>query len=128
MNNVSAIIAGTAALLLTASPAIADPAAPAVKAAPAAATAADMKPGAPLRDIDSAPVGTIVSSTDQTVVVDTGQSKIGVPMTFFQKDDKGLLLKITAKQFNDAAAKAHARSQAQQAQSAAPQQPAQGPH
>ena len=81
---------------------------------PAPATAADVKAGAPLRDMDGAPVGTIVSSTDQAVVVDTGQTKIGVPLTMFRKDDKGLLLGITAKQFSDAVAKAHARSQAQQ--------------
>ena len=66
--------------------------------------------------MDGAPVGTIVSSTDQAVVVDTGQTKIGVPLTMFRKDDKGLLLGITAKQFSDAVVKAHARSQAQQAQ------------
>jgi len=47
-----------------------------------------------------------------------------VPLTIFRKDEKGLLLSITAKQFSDAVAKAHARSQAQ----AQAQQPAQAPH
>jgi hypothetical protein len=118
---ISAIIGG--ALLLVSSAAVAQ-GSPATKAAPVAATAADVKPGASLRDMDGAPVGTIVSSTDQAVVVDTGETKIGVPLTMFRKDDKGLLLSITGKQFSDAVAKAHARAQAQQAQ----QQPAQQPH
>jgi hypothetical protein len=121
MRKISAIIGG--ALLLASSAAIAQ-GSPVTKAAAAPATAADVKAGASLRDMDGAPVGTIVSSTDQAVVVDTGQTKIGVPLTFFRKDDKGLLLSITAKQFGDAMAKAHARSQAQ----AQAQQPAQVPH
>ena len=77
------------------------------------ATAADIKAGAALRDVKGVPVGTIDSLSDQQVVVNTGQTKIGVPLTAFGKDDKGLLLAITAAQFNDAVAKAHARSQAQ---------------
>lgn len=93
---------------------------PKAAASAAAATAADVKAGAALRDSDGAAVGTIVSGSDQAVVVDTGQTKIGVPLSLFKKDDKGLLLGITAKQFNDAVVKAHARAQAQQ------QQPAQG--
>jgi hypothetical protein len=90
------------------------------KAAPA--TAADIKAGAPLRDVDNAPVGMVVSSSDQQVVVDTGQTKIGVPLALIQKDDKGLLLSITGKQFSDAIAKAHARAQAQQQQPATGQE------
>ena len=84
---------------------------PPVKAVPA--TAADIKAGAALRDVRGVPVGTIDSIADQQVVVNTGQTKIGVPLTAFGKDDKGLLLAITAQQFNDAVAKAHARSQSQ---------------
>ena len=38
------------------------------------------------------------------------KTKIGVPLTMFRKDDKGLLLSITGKQFSDAVAKAHARA------------------
>ena len=120
MKKISAIIGG--ALILASSAAFAQ-GSPATKVAVAPATAADVKAGAPLRDMDGAPVGTIVSSTDQAVVVDTGQTKIGVPLTMFRKDDKGLLLSITAKQFSDAVAKAHARAQAQQqAQAQQPQQ------
>jgi len=94
--------------------------APAAKGAPA--TAADAKAGAPLRDVDGAPAGTIVSGSDQQVVVDTGQTKVGVPLSLFSKDDKGLMLSVTAKQFNDAVAKAHARAQAQQQPAPAAQQ------
>jgi hypothetical protein len=125
MKHISLKIAGVLALTLAAAAtASAQPAADKSKPAAAAvsATAADVKAGASLRDVDGAAVGTIVSGTDQSVVVDTGQTKIGVPLNMFKKDDKGLLLGITAKQFNDAIAKAHARAQAQQAQQQ-PQQP-----
>lgn len=113
MKRVSALIAVGLAVSLSANIAPAQP--PASAAQPVAATAADVKPAAPIRDVNGAPVGTIVSGTDQQVVVDTGQTKIGVPLNLFKKDDKGLLLGITAQQFNDAIAKAHARSQAAKA-------------
>jgi hypothetical protein len=93
--------------------------------AAAAATGADIKAGAAVRDSEGAAVGTIVSAADSQVVVDTGQTKIGVPLSLFKKDDKGVLLSVTAKQFNDAIAKAHARAQAQQ--QAQPAQPPQQP-
>lgn len=76
------------------------------------ATAADIKAGAALRDVKGVPIGSIVSVDDKQAVVDTGQTKIGVPLIGFGKDDKGLLLNITADQFNQAIAKAHAKSQA----------------
>jgi hypothetical protein len=129
MKHISMKITGALALSLAAAGAASAQSA-ADKSKPAAtavsATAADVKAGASLRDLDGAAVGTIVSGTDQQVVVDTGQTKIGVPLNMFKKDDKGLLLGITAQQFNDAVAKAHARAQAQQAQ--AQQEPAQQPH
>jgi hypothetical protein len=129
MKRIHATIAGALALCIAAPVAGTPektPAAPASNAV--AATAADVKPGAALRDINGAQVGTVVSSTDQQVVVDTGQTKIGVPLNIFKKDEKGLMLGITAQQFNDAIAKAHARAQAQQqAQQGQPVQPAQQP-
>ena len=65
-----------------------------------------------------------MSASEQSVVIDTGQTKIGVPLSLFSKDDKGPTLTITADQFNQAVAKAHARAEA--AKAAAPQaQPAQ---
>lgn len=89
------------------------------------ATAADIKAGEPVRDVKGVPLGTIaalapnevIADSDQAVV-DTGQTKIGVPLIAFGKDDKGLLLSITAAQFNQlvAQAQAHVGSQAQSAQ------------
>jgi hypothetical protein len=77
-----------------------------------------LKEARPCATLTGTPVGTVVSSTDQQAVVDTGQTKIGVPLTLIHKDDKGLLLSITGKQFSDAIAKAHARAQTAQQQSA----------
>lgn len=79
---------------------------------PVPATAADIKSGASLRDIKGVPIGTIASSDGQQVVVDTGTTKIGVPLMAFGKDDQGLLLSITADKFNQLVAAAHAKSQA----------------
>jgi hypothetical protein len=132
MKRASAIIGGAAVLLIAASAAnaeVAPAAAPAANAAAStAATVADLKAGAQLRDSKGAPVGTIVSASAQSVVIDTGQTKIGVPLSFLSKDDKGPTLTITADQFNQAVAKAHARSEAAraaqpQAQAAQDQKP-----
>ncbi len=64
-------------------------------------------------------IGTIASVDANQAVLDTGQSKVGVPLIGFGKDDQGLLLNMTAAKFNALAAQAHARSQAQ-AQSNSP--------
>ena len=84
------------------------------------ATAADIKPGAPVRDVKGVPLGTIavlapnqILADSNQAVIDTGQTKIGVPLIAFGKDDKGLLLSITAEKFNQLVAQAHAASQAQ---------------
>lgn len=76
------------------------------------ATTADIKAGAPLRDINGVAIGTIVSLDGDQAVVDTGQTKIGVPVIAFGKDNKGLLLGMTADKFNQLVAAAHAKSQA----------------
>jgi hypothetical protein len=44
-------------------------------------------------------------------VIDTGQTKIGVPLNAFGKDSQGLLLSITAEKFNQLVAQAHAKAQ-----------------
>jgi hypothetical protein len=75
---------------------------------PVAATAADIKAGAALRDIKGVAIGTIVSVDGDQAVVDTGQTKIGVPLIAFGKDDKGLLLGMTADKFAELVAKAKA--------------------
>lgn len=79
---------------------------------PVAATAADIKAGAALRDIKGVHIGTIVSVDATQAVVDTGQTKIGVPIVAFGKDDQGLLLGMTADKFNALVAQAHAKAQA----------------
>jgi hypothetical protein len=79
------------------------------------ATAADIKPGAQVRDVKGVPVGTIaalaaneVAAAPDQAVIDTGQTKIGVPLSAFGKDDKGLLLSVTAEKFNQLVAQAKA--------------------
>jgi hypothetical protein len=73
-----------------------------------AATAADIKAGAPLRDIKGVQIGTIVSVDANQAVVDTGKTKIGVPLIAFGKDDQGLLIGMTADKFAELIAKAQA--------------------
>ena len=77
-------------------------------AAAVPATAADIKAGSPLRDVKGVSIGTVASVDPDGVVVDTGQSKIKVPLMAFGKDDRGLLLAITAAKFNELVAQAHA--------------------
>jgi hypothetical protein len=74
------------------------------KAVPAAA--ADIKAGSSLRDSQGVKLGTIDSVDDEGAVVNTGQTKIKVPLAAFGKDDQGLLLGITAARFNELVAKA----------------------
>jgi hypothetical protein len=83
------------------------------------ASAADIKAGTPVRDIKGVPVGTIAALASNEVVadpnqavIDTGQTKIGVPLSAFGKDDKGLLLSITAEKFNQLVAQVHANKPA----------------
>lgn len=76
------------------------------------ATAADITPGATLRDVKGVKIGTVASSDGQQVIVDTGATKIGVPLIAFGKDAQGLLLSITAEKFNQLVAAAHAKAQA----------------
>lgn len=75
---------------------------------PVAATAADIKAGASLRDVKGVAIGTIVSVDANQAVVDTGKTKIGVPLIAFGKDDQGLLLGMTADKFAELVAKAQA--------------------
>jgi len=83
------------------------------------ATAADIKGGAQVRDVKGVPIGTIaalgtneMTSDSDQIVIDTGHGKIGVPLAAFGKDDKGLLLSITAQKFNELMAQANAQASA----------------
>ena len=70
------------------------------------ATAADIKAGSALRDVKGVSIGTVAALDTDGVVVDTGQTKIKVPLLAFGKDDQGLLLAITAAKFNELVSKA----------------------
>jgi hypothetical protein len=90
---------------------------------PVPATAEDIKAGAPVRDVKGVPIGTIASLSSNEImadptqpVIDTGQAKIGVPLNAFGKDDKGLLLSITAEKFNQLVAQVHSTAQASEPQ------------
>ena len=91
------------------------------------ATAADIKVGAEVRDSKGVQVAKIVEMQGANVVLDTGQTKVAIPMTFLIKDSQGVMLNITADQFNGAIAKAHARAEAAKAQQPATPQEAQQP-
>ena len=102
--------------------------APATAQAPAAtpatpATAADVKAGAVVRDSKGVEVAKMVEVQGSNVVLDTGQTKIAVPMTLLVKGSQGVMLNITADQFNAAIAKAHARAEAAKAQQPPQDQP-----
>lgn len=99
-------------------------------AAATSATATDFTAGASVRDSKGVAVGKVdsVDTTKGSAIVDTGQSKIGVPISMFTKDSNGVMLKFTADQFNAAIAKAHARSAAAQAQAQGAAQPTQPAH
>jgi hypothetical protein len=49
-------------------------------------------------------------------VIDTGLVKIGVPTSAFGKDDKGLMLSITAERFNQLVAQVKASTPAAEPQ------------
>jgi len=78
------------------------------------ATASDVKAGAQIRDVKGVSVGVVATlaaneiADPDSVVVDTGQTKIGVPLSAFGKDDKGLLLSITAQAFKQLVAQTNA--------------------
>jgi hypothetical protein len=64
-----------------------------------AAKAEDLKAGSSLRDKDGQPIGAVASVDAEGVIVDTGTTKIRVPVEAFGKDDAGLLLGISKAQF-----------------------------
>jgi len=89
------------------------------RGSPVPATAEDIKPGAQVRDVKGVPIGSIAALSSNEImadpsqpVIDTGQAKIGVPLNAFGKDDKGLLLSITADKFNQLLAQVQAKKPA----------------
>jgi hypothetical protein len=76
------------------------------------ATPADITVGAPLRDVNGQPIGKVDSVAADGVVIDSGQSKVKVPLVAFGVDNNGLVLGITFTKFNEIVAKAHAATAA----------------
>jgi len=74
--------------------------------------ASDISVGAPVRDVNGVPIGKVASIDADGVVVDTGQSKVKIPLIGFGKDNSGLLVGITAQKFAELVAKAHAQTAA----------------
>jgi hypothetical protein len=70
----------------------------------AKATAADVKAGTSVYDQKGDVVGKIVSATAKSAVIDTGTTKVSVPLSSFGKSDKGLVIGMTKADI-DAAAK-----------------------
>lgn len=64
------------------------------------AAPADMTPGAAIRDSEGVPIGTVDSLAEDGVVVLTGGKKVKLAVSSFAKDDQGLLIGITASEFN----------------------------
>jgi hypothetical protein len=79
--------------------------------------------GAHIRDVKGVSVGVVATlaanevADPDSVVVDTGQTKIGVPLSAFGKDDKGLMMSITAQNFNQLVAQANTQAPASQSKS-----------
>jgi hypothetical protein len=96
---------------------------PKKRASAVPATAADITAGAQIRDVKGVVVGKIATLAENEVVadagqivIDTGQTKIGVPLSAFGKDDKGLMLSITAEKFNELVAQVRAKAPAPEPQ------------
>jgi len=87
---------------------------------PVPATVSDVVAGAPIRDVKGVSVGMVATlaanevADPDSVVVDTGQTKVGVPLNAFGKDDKGLMLGITAANFKQLVAQANTQASASQ--------------
>jgi hypothetical protein len=64
-----------------------------------AATAADIKPGAAVRDSEGVPVATVDKLVETGVILLMDGKKVKLAVDSFGKDDKGLLLGITASEF-----------------------------
>lgn len=82
------------------------------KSSASKATAADITVGAPLRALDGKPIGKIAAIDADGVVVDTGQSKVKLPLDSFGKDKAGLLIGITAAKFGEMVAAAQTQAAA----------------
>lgn len=78
------------------------------KPQPRPATAADIATGAPLRDVDGQPVGKITFVSADGATIDTGSTKVKLPIEDFGVDSAGLVLPITVQKLNELIAQSRA--------------------
>jgi hypothetical protein len=81
---------------------------PPAKSEPRPATAADISAGAQLRDVNGQTVGKITAVAADGATVDTGQTKVKLPLDAFGVDSSGLVIGITAEKLNEIIAQADA--------------------
>lgn len=82
--------------------------APPAKPQPRPATAADISAGAQLRDVNGVAVGKITAVAADGATLDTGQTKVKLPIDAFGVDSSGLMIAITAQKLNEIIAQADA--------------------
>lgn len=92
---------------------LATPAAATAPVAVQAAAAPTPTVGAMVYDPTDGDVGTVVQTTPDAVVIDTGTHKAAVPLTAFSTGPKGLRITLTKAQLDEAAAGQQAQVQAQ---------------
>lgn len=78
------------------------------KPEPRPATAADIAKGAPLRDVDGQPIGKITFVSADGATIDTGSTKVKLPIEDFGVDSAGLVLPITVQKLNELIAQSRA--------------------
>jgi len=82
--------------------------APPAKPEPRPATVADISAGAQLRDVNGQPVGKITAVAADGATLDTGQTKVKLPLDAFGVDSSGLVIGITLQKLNEIIAQADA--------------------
>lgn len=82
----------------------------AAKAKAVPATAADVVPGAVVRDVTGAALGKVESIDGDSAILAYGSGKIRFPLIGFGKDPQGLLISLTTKDFLALVEKARASS------------------
>jgi hypothetical protein len=78
------------------------------------ATAADVVAGAALRDVNGQTVGKITGVSADGATVDTGKTKVKLPLDAFGVDGSGLLIGISAQKLDEIIAQAAASGKKQQ--------------
>jgi hypothetical protein len=78
------------------------------KPAAHAASASDIVAGAALRDVDGRAVGKITGVSADGATVDTGKTKVKLPLDAFGVDSSGLVIGITAQKLDEIIAQAQA--------------------